>query len=131
MKNIFKILSTLLILSSLAGCSCQSKNQKTSDSESEVNPIIEGVTVTVTYYISFNDTSRTGRYQVDTVKSGEKLTKPANPTTAPLEEFPTFKGWSLKQLINDDSDLWDFDKDIVTGQTQSMYLYGIWVAAGE
>lgn len=135
MKKIKLAFLTLLALPLLVGCGPDGGGGGgggTGDDDPPVPPdppIDERIDVTVTYYLDYNMVAAKEIYKTETVKNGSKLVKPDNPATAPSVEFPTFKGWSTYQIINDDSFLWDFDKDIVNieeGAEAKITLYGIW-----
>ena len=121
-----KKLALLFLLSSLsiAGCSCNSNGE-----EIIIDP---DLIVTVNYYVDYNDLMAKEVYHTETVKNGSKLTRPTDPTEGHFEEFPVFKGWSKKEIIDNDSDLWNFSKDKVAVEVGSTFnLFGIWVAEGE
>lgn len=40
--------------------------------------------------------------------------------------FPHFIGWSSHTIIDDDSDLWDMEKDVIGPSLSFIYFYGIW-----
>ena len=86
--------------------------------------------MTVNFYLDYNTYSESTRniYATQTVTNGSKLEKPANPTEAPFEDFPTFLGWSTHPLIEDPDMLWDFEKDIVNTKNTGLTMYGIWDA---
>ena len=95
-------------------------------------PIDPTQEITVNYYLDYNQIVGKNVYQTVTVKNGSKLTKPLDPTTPVYPEFPVFKGWSSKEIIDDTKDLWDFSKDTVRVTSGSTFsLFGIWVSAGE
>ena len=88
--------------------------------------------MTVTFYADYNQKIIKNIYYECTVQNGELINdKPNKPTEAPFPEFPNFKGWSSKEIIDDDKDLWDFSTDKVISKTSSFELFGIWVAEGE
>ena len=89
------------------------------------------LTVTVNYYVDYNAIIAKEIYATETVKNGEKLTKPADPTSAPFPEFPVFKGWSKYEIVDDTSKIFNFDKDVCLSTTATMNMFGIWVAQGE
>ena len=88
-------------------------------------------TITVNFYADYNQLNEKNVYVTQNVKNGAKLTKPADPTKAPMPEFPVFLGWSYKEIIDDKKDLWDFSTDTVQTNEPSFNLFGIWVAQGE
>lgn len=98
--------------------------------------------ITVSFYIDFNYANANKEwnisggnsletYDVQRVENGSKVTKPADPTTAPFPEFPVFLGWSKKEVIDSKSDLWNFDTDTINTETKTFSLYGCWAAEGE
>ena len=123
MKRSYLLLS-LLSLTLLVGCN------KSGKSSEEPLPF-EGE-VTITFYADYNQKIVKNVYYECTVQNGELITdKPNKPSEAPFPEFPNFKGWSSKEIIDDDKDLWDFSTDKVISKTASFELFGIWVAEGE
>ena len=89
------------------------------------------LTVTVNYYVDYNAIIAKEIYATETVKNGDKLTKPADPTTIPFPEFPVFKGWSKYEIVDDASKIFNFDKDVCLSTTSTLNMFGIWVAQGE
>jgi len=88
--------------------------------------------VTVNFYLDYNQKPVGNIYKKVKVARGGLITDvPANPTTPLYPEFPVFKGWSYKELISSDEDLWDFSVDKVNTQFNSFDIFGIWVAEGE
>ena len=91
--------------------------------------------ITVKYYLDFNALAMNDIYEEVLVFNNSKLKEPKRPTAeqAPLPEFPVFKGWSTKEVIDDDSDLWNFatDKVNVDSGTTEFRLYGFWASEGE
>lgn len=89
--------------------------------------------VTVNFYLDYNEITSKEVYYSCEVKNGSKLKEPERPTQGTFPEFPVFKGWSHKELIDNEEDLWDFSKDKVqveNGQT-TFIMVGFWVAEGE
>ena len=129
-----KLIIALCLATSLFMVGCKKNNKPSSDSsdtttEESIDP---SVVVTVNFFLDYNDVSVTGRYYRCQVNAGSLITDvPPKPTTPPMPEFPTFLGWSKKEVINDSKDLWDFSKDIVPSKSTVLNLYGIWVAQGE
>lgn len=96
------------------------------------SPIDPTQEITVNYYLDYNQIVSKNIYLSVTVKNGSKLTKPADPTTPIFPEFPVFKGWSSKEIIDDAKDLWDFSKNTVRVTDGTTFnLFGIWVSTGE
>ena len=142
-----KKLSLLLLLTSmfLVGCTGNSSgnNSGNNGGDTPVNPsggdggddtpvVDPTVTITVNFYQDYNQVAAKNVYMSMGVANGSKLTKPADPTTSNYPEFPVFKGWSKKEVIDDVKDLWNFDTDVVAVTSgKTLNLYGIWVAKGE
>ena len=127
-KKILLTLSTALI-SVLALTACVKKNNDGGDDGDDDEP-----TCLVKFYTSYNaydeDQKLTPYHQVE-VKRGKKITDvPADPVSE-YPEFPVFKGWSEKEIIDNLDDLWDFDSDVVNTTKSTFNLFGIWVAEGE
>ena len=87
--------------------------------------------IQINFYVDYNQLNSKNVYHTYRVANGSKLTKPADPTEAPMPEFPVFLGWSYKEIIDNKADLWDFSKDTVQTIEPSFSLFGIWVAEGE
>ncbi len=87
--------------------------------------------IQINFYVDYNQLNIKNVYHTYRVKNGSKLTKPADPTEAPMPEFPVFLGWSYKEIIDNKNDLWDFSKDTVQTEEPKFNLFGIWVAQGE
>ena len=89
--------------------------------------------ITVNFYLDYNEIASGEVYYTYEVKNGSKLKEPPTPTQGTFPEFPTFKGWSHREIIDKDEDLWDFSKDVA--KTEEGYsefnMFGIWVAEGE
>lgn len=136
------LLLSVLSLGLLMGCTGNnnpsqsggnSGNESESDnpSSSSSEPIIEKK-VTVNFYLDYNHVSNDQIIFTTQVDNGGLISeKPTNPTEAPYPEFPVFKGWSKKEIIDDINDLWNFESDIVIANSGVFSLYGIWVAEGE
>ena len=130
------LLLSVLSLGLLMGCAGNnnpsqggSGSDDTSSSSSE--SIIEKK-VTVNFYLDYNHVSKDQIiFTVEVDNGGLINEKPTNPTEAPYPEFPVFKGWSKKEIIDDINDLWNFESDIVIANSGVFSLYGIWVAEGE
>ena len=87
--------------------------------------------IQINFYADFNQLNSKNVYHTYRVENGSKLTKPADPTTAPLPEFPVFLGWSVREIVDNKEDLWDFSTDVVQTEEKTFNLFGIWVAQGE
>ncbi len=130
------VLLSVLSLGLLMGCTNNnnpSNNQSGSDSPSSSSsePIIEKK-VKVNFYLDYNHVSDDQIIFTTQIDNGGLITeKPNNPTEAPYPEFPVFKGWSKREIIDDISELWNFETDIVVANSGVFSLYGIWVAEGE
>ena len=130
------VLLSVLSLGLLVGCTnnTPSNNQSGSDnpsSSSSSEPIIEKK-VKVNFYLDYNHVSDDQIIFTTQIDNGGLITeKPNNPTEAPYPEFPVFKGWSKREIIDDISELWNFETDVVVANSGVFSLYGIWVAEGE
>ena len=88
--------------------------------------------VTVKFYADYNQKVINNVYYTCKVYNGDRITDiPADPAESYYPEFPNFKGWSLKELIGSEEDLWNFATDIVDTTDNTMYLFGYWAAEGE
>ena len=134
-----RVLFSLLVLSSIAltgcieqgGSSSSGQSSQDSSQSSSSTSIVERK-VTVNFYLDYNQVLAGNVYFTTQVDNGSLITeKPANPTESNYPEFPVFKGWSNKEIIDNLDELWNFDVDIVIGNTGTFNLYGIWVAQGE
>lgn len=141
-----KIFLGLLIASSLliAGCnSSKSGTTPTPDGDNtDVNPDTpvtptdpDDGKITIKFYLDYNQIMVDNCYATYKVDNNSKLTEPTRPTSAdaPLPEFPVFKGWSKKQIVDNDADIWNFETDVVNLESgyKTFRLYGYWVATGE
>ena len=129
------VLLSFLSLGLLVGCTnnTPSNNQSGSDSPSSISsePIIEKK-VKVNFYLDYNHVSDDQIIFTTQIDNGGLITeKPSDPTEAPYPEFPVFKGWSKREIIEDISELWNFETDVVVANSGVFSLYGIWVAEGE
>lgn len=129
MKKLFGLLALSALM--LVGCG----GNKTSSGGGNNSSSIEEGDITVNFYLDYNQLAVDEIYASYKVFNNTKLTAPATPTSdmAPLPEFPVFKGWSTKQIIDDESELWDFDKDVLNLQSgvTSFRLFGFWASEGE
>ena len=122
----YQIIPIMLLLSSfLFSCSCHNN--------SEPNPIDPDLIVIVRFYIDYNHQNTTEDiYYSCQVQNGFLITaKPADPPQSYYPEFPNFKGWSEKEIIDNYNDLWNFDSDVMASTMQVLRMYGIWMAPGE
>ena len=133
-----RLLVFLAALSIVMVSGCKKNKQPTSDSEpisestSSEETSIPDVMITVKFYLDYNQVEAKEVYHTVEVKNGSKLEEPTRPTPPLFPEFPVFKGWSQKEIIDDVKDLWNFDTDVVKVTLgTSLNLYGIWVAQGE
>ena len=96
-------------------------------------PAVEEV-VTVNFYADFNQKPAKNIYYVQKVKFGNKVVEPDHPTTPSDPAYPVFKGWSAKEIIDDEADLFDFNTILTednVSYTKVLDIFGIWVAQGE
>ena len=122
-KLLLGLVPTLLALLA-SGCGGGDSGSK-SEQQQPVKEIV------VSFYIDFNQPNSDEVYTTQTVKSGEKVTAPETPKTAPFKEFPVFLGWSEKEIISSKDDLWNFETDTVDSDSGRFSIFGIWVAEGE
>ena len=87
--------------------------------------------VRVDFYLDYNQVDAKNIYVSYVIKKGTHVKEPKKPTTPPMPEFPVFKGWSKKEIIDNYQDLWNFDRDVVDTLGNVFNLYGIWVCEGE
>lgn len=121
------VLSTFLLL----GCKNGQNGSSSGGSNSGSNQPTEDL-VTVNFYLDYNQKIVKNIYHSCKVANNSLITDiPSVPTEAPYPEFPVFKGWSYKELIASEDDLWDFTTDKVNTNNNVMDLYGYWAAEGE
>ena len=148
-----KLICTILCLTSmLFVSSCKKSNKPTpsdsepgttesspaesggneSEEEEESQTIIDGMPVTVYFFHDYNHANAKDALLTVQSKNGELISEhPNDLTESYYEEFPVFKGWSKKEIIDSEDDLWDFEHDVVQSYTSTLRIYGIWVAEGE
>lgn len=127
MKKSTLVLALLAPMMLLSGC-----KKKGGGQVDPPKPPIPEITVTCNFYLDYNSQSPKTKYYTTTVQNGELIANPpANPTEAPFEEFPVFKGWSTSEIIDDDSKIWNFATDKVESQYSTLNFFGIWVALGD
>ena len=116
----------LFALSSLMMVGCNNNKNENYGKEGDIS---------VKFYLDFNALATNEIYEEVLVFNNSKLKEPKRPTAeqAPLPEFPVFKGWSTKEVIDDDKDLWNFTTDTVNvdSGTTEFRLYGFWASEGE
>ena len=117
------LLVSLLAVSTFAIIGCKGNKKKDSEDDGKIQ---------VNYYIDYNAITSGEVYYTYREFDGSKLQEPTKPTEAPFPEFPVFKGWSKKELIDNDADLWNFatDEMHVKEGYRTFNLFGIWVAEG-
>lgn len=129
MKNkilLLAALSTLLLI----GCNNTNNNSSGGNNGGSSQPKEE--LVTVYFYADYNQKMLENVYFSCKVTNGSLITNiPDNPTEPLYPEFPVFKGWSYKELIADEGDLWNFQTDKVNTQQNTFDLFGFWAAEGE
>lgn len=119
------ILLSILGLSSLALVGCN----KDITEEAGVK-IDKEAMVTVNFYTDFTHCDTKDIIFTIKVQNYNLIPEhPADLTESPFVEFPVFKGWSKKTIINSDADLWNFSTDKVMTAFSTLSLYGIWVEA--
>ena len=117
----------------LTGCKKNKPSGESSEESSSISSIIIDPTldVTINFYKDFNYTHYKVRYYQTTVKNGSLITDVPPTPEAPSEDFPVFKGWSLKEITDDyEHDIWNFatDKVAVDSNSPTLSFYGIWAA---
>ena len=128
MKKLSIALSVITSFLGLAACTKTNNGGNGGNNSGGGN---EDGKITVNFYLDYNQVSAKNVYTTQSIDNGAKLTKPTDPTSAPLPEFPVFLGWSYKEIIDNKADLWDFSTDKVQTDEPTFSLYGIWVAQGE
>ena len=130
-KIIIGLLASTLILTT--GCFKRNRNSSGGGGSGGGDTSEYDGKIGVSFYLDYNQITAGVVYETYRIENHKKLTKPADPTEAPLPEFPVFKGWSQKEIIDNDDDLWDFDKDVmdVPEGYRTFNMFGIWVAEGE
>ncbi|QQO09925.1 InlB B-repeat-containing protein [Breznakiella homolactica] len=107
MKNIIFLFLILILVMALVGCSNGSTN---SDGSGD------------TYTVFFNSNGGSAVSAITHVNLGEKINKPADPTTtAGGATLNRFRGWYKDNGVFDNE--WDFETDTVTG---NITLYADW-----
>ena len=139
-KQLLSLLSLSLILAGCTGwdnlpnnSSNSSNNSSSSQTSSSSSSTIVERKVTVKFYLDFTLVAAGDVYYTVEVDNGGLIpAKPDDPTESPFPgEYPVFKGWSRKEIINDDADLWNFATDKVVANKGEFAIFGIWVAEGE
>ena len=129
MKKIMKVFTLLGLFICLGACQKGGENNSSSSQEHSL-PIVEGE-ITVNFYVDFTRVNDDDIYYSYTVENGSLLTPPKETPKAIYPEFPVFKGWSNKEVIDDLSDIWDFSKDKIQSTSKTFKMFGIWMAEGE
>ena len=132
MKKLLLLAIATALLAGGCACARGGDNPSTGDSSDSttapsINPEMK---VTVRFFVDYNAITVNDIYATQTVKNFEKVTKPADPTIPPQDEFPVFKGWSTHEIVDDMKYLWDFDNDTVQTRSSTLNLFGIWVEEG-
>lgn len=121
--------SLLLFSACTGGSKSNSESGNNNSGNTSITPIDDD-TITIKFYLDYNQVSIDNVYETYQVKNGSLLTEPARPTSsdAPLPEYPSFVGWSQKQIIDSTDDLWDFAVDKVNMPTgvKTLRIYGFW-----
>lgn len=101
------------------------------DNNSSSRSIPEGEQITVTFYVDYNQKIAKNAYETYILTWGDKIKEPKKPEQTLDPANPTFLGWSLKEVIDDQKDLFDFNTKISDDFVDSFMtidLFGIWVA---
>ena len=132
-----KLIYPVLLVLPLLVTSCFKNNKKSSSgdpSDSSSTSIPDQDKITVTFYEDLNQKIAKNIYKREVLTWGDKIERPVDPSVPLDPAFPVFKGWSLKDVIDDDSDLFDFSKPLseeFVDSYMTVDLFGIWVAEGE
>jgi hypothetical protein len=119
------LLLSILSLSLLTACQDTNNGGGNNDKP-------KGEEITVYFYADYNQKPIGNVYYQCKVYNGELIKDvPSDPSEPLYPDFPNFKGWSVKELIASDEDLWDFSTDIVDIKSNSLDLFGFWAAEGE
>jgi len=118
----------ILLVSLMAMTAFMAVGCKKSSSDSEDDGKIQ-----VNYYLDYNQITAGEIYYSYRVENNSKLQEPDRPTEGKFPEFPIFKGWSKKEVIDNMDELWNFSTDVmkVKEGIKTFNLFGIWVAQGE
>ena len=128
-KKLF--ISLLAIPFVLSGCFLINRNSNNSGKNSSID---EDEQITVTFYLDLNQKIAKNVYNKQVLTWNDKITKPTDPTEGLDPANPVFKGWSMKEIIDDDADLFDFNTKLtedIVDSFMTVDLFGIWVAEGE
>ena len=137
-KNIFKLLPVLLL--GLTACGGGGHSSSGGNESSELPTTKDAI---VLFFLDYNHADENNPYfqaewyfgvpldreqLVDA--DGNKLVDPKD-SDASYKEFGHFLGWSMHPVVDDESDLWDFSKDVKEKDERGKYLqlYGVWVEA--
>ncbi len=121
----------LVALSTFMLIGCKNANNNSTSDDSGSGGKKEEL-ITVNFYADYNQKAINNVYYSCKVQNGGLITDiPDNPTEALYPEFPVFKGWSYKELIADEEDLWNFTTDRVNTKYNTFDLFGYWAAEGE
>jgi hypothetical protein len=91
-------------------------------------------TVYVCFYIDYNRVDIKNPFKDFMWYPGVPLPLEEVPDMSGVEApdgFSEFVGWSAHTIIDDLSDLWDFEKDTASASDTYLNLFGIWLAPGE
>ena len=128
-KKLF--ISLLAIPMVLSACSIFNRKSNNSGNTGSID---EDDQITVTFYLDLNQKIAKNVYNKQILTWNQKITKPADPTEGLDPANPVFKGWSMKEIIDDDADLFNFDTKLtedIVDSFMAIDLFGIWVAEGE
>ena len=128
------VLLTLLAFPLLVGCNSKSGggNQGGEGGSGGGDEPVVKEEIKVYFYLDYNQKPIGNVYHTCKVEKGGLITDiPDDPTEPLYPEFPRFLGWSTKDLIMNEDDLWDFTVDRVNVKTNSIDLFGFWAAQGD
>ena len=129
----FKKGLALLLLSASLLVGCGGKKEEKLPGPDDVDDKENGE-ITVNFYADYNQKIAKNIYSTQKWDFGDKVVKIAGPSTPNDPAFPNFIGWSLKEVIDDKKDLYDFSKPLtedIVDHTNTLELFGIWFAEGE
>ncbi len=127
MKTTTKVLTLLSLLFSFSACQ---KTEENNNSSGDSKPV-EETKITVKFYVDYTRTSEKDIYYTYETTNGSLLTPPNENPEPIYPEFPVFKGWSHKEIIDDLEDIWDFSTDKIETTSKTFNMFGIWMAEGE
>lgn len=131
--NLFLLLACSALVLSACGGKGGKEDNISSEEDSSSESIYTGPTsLFVAFFLDYNVADFDNPYYSYLTEQNTLLHEPEKCPTAedaPDKNYPIFKGWSSHTVIDDDSDLWNFETDVVGyGERSYLYFYGIWEA---